>query len=84
MKTRAAETSRSFPSLAELLTSEQIERTHQASLEILESIGLEVNNARAREIFRRHGCRIADDGLRVTFPPEVVTEPPDPRDPPRM
>jgi len=62
-----------FPSLSELLTREQVERTHQASLEILDSVGLEVNNARAREILRHHGCRIGDDA-RVTLPPEVVSE----------
>lgn len=62
-----------FPSLSELLTREQIERTHQASLEILDTVGLEVHNARAREVLRHHGCRVGDDA-RVTLPPEVVDE----------
>jgi trimethylamine--corrinoid protein Co-methyltransferase len=63
-----------FPSMAQLLTDSQVERTHEASLEILESVGLEVHNARAREFYQRSGCRVADDGLRVTIPPKVVEE----------
>ena len=42
---------------ATLLTPEQVERTHAASLEILENIGLLVRNEKARRIFARHGCR---------------------------
>lgn len=65
---------RLFPSLAQLLTEEQVARTHEASLEILDSVGLEVHNARAQDVYRYHGCRVADDGLRVTIPPRVVEE----------
>ncbi len=57
---------------ATLLTDQQVERTHQASLEILENVGLLVRNKKAREIFVRHGCRL--DGERVRYPPAVVEE----------
>jgi trimethylamine--corrinoid protein Co-methyltransferase len=57
---------------ATLLTDEQVERTHQASLEILENVGLLVRNKRAREIFTRHGCHL--DGERVRYPREVVEQ----------
>jgi trimethylamine--corrinoid protein Co-methyltransferase len=63
-----------FPSRTELLTSGEARRVHEASLEILEHVGLEVNNARAREIFRWHGCRIDQENLRVTIPSPVVEE----------
>jgi trimethylamine--corrinoid protein Co-methyltransferase len=38
----------------------------------LENVGLEVNNLRARDIFRRNGCRIDEERLRVTSPGRVV------------
>ena len=39
-------------SFAELLTQEQVERVHEASLEILEEVGLLVRFAPARDLFR--------------------------------
>ena len=63
-----------MPTLAQLLTDEQTARTHTASLEILDQVGLEVNNPRAREIYQRHGCRVDNENQRVTLPPNVVEE----------
>jgi trimethylamine---corrinoid protein Co-methyltransferase len=57
-------------SFAELLTQEQVERVHEASLEILEEVGLKVRYEPAREVFAKHGCSV--DGERVKFPREVV------------
>jgi len=57
-------------SFAELLTQEQVERIHEASLEILEEVGLKVRYEPAREIFAKHGCSV--DGERVKFPRAVV------------
>jgi len=57
-------------SFAELLTQEQVERIHEASLEILEEVGLKVRYEPAREIFARHGCSV--DGERVKLPRAVV------------
>ncbi len=57
---------------ATLLTQQQVERTHSASLEILENVGMLVRNEKARLIFTQHGCR-ADAGTQiVTFPSGVV------------
>ncbi len=63
-----------IPGPARLLADAEVERVHQASLKVLEDVGLEVNNERAREIYRRHGGVLGDDGLRVTLPPAVVEE----------
>ncbi len=63
-----------FPSCATLLTQQQVQRTHEASLEVLERVGLEVHNAQARDVFRRHGCAVDTDTLRVTIPSAVVEE----------
>ncbi|MCC6501221.1 MAG: trimethylamine methyltransferase family protein [Anaerolineales bacterium] len=57
-------------SFAELLTQEQIERIHEASLEILQETGMKVRYEPARELFANHGCSV--DGERVKFPREVV------------
>ena len=59
---------------ATLLTQEEVERTHAASLEILEKVGLLVHNEQARALFTRHGCHVDAGGQVVRFPPEVVEE----------
>jgi len=55
---------------AALLTQEQVEKIHDASLEILEETGLKVRYAPARELFKKHGCGVEDE--RVKFPRAVV------------
>jgi trimethylamine--corrinoid protein Co-methyltransferase len=57
-------------SFAELLKQEQVQRIHDASLEILEEVGLKVRYEPARDVFARHGCSV--DGERVKFPRDVV------------
>jgi trimethylamine--corrinoid protein Co-methyltransferase len=57
---------------AQLLTPEQVQRVHQASLEILENVGLLVHNAEARERFAKHGCWVDPETRIVKFPPTVV------------
>jgi trimethylamine---corrinoid protein Co-methyltransferase len=59
---------------AEVITTEQIERIHQASLEILENIGLLVRNEKARQMFDQHGCIVDTGGELVRFPARVVEE----------
>jgi trimethylamine--corrinoid protein Co-methyltransferase len=59
-------------SFAELLTQEQVERVHDASLEILEQVGLKVRYKPARELFEKHGCITSTDSEIVKFPRAVV------------
>ncbi|MEW5988672.1 MAG: trimethylamine methyltransferase family protein [Chloroflexota bacterium] len=59
---------------SELLTPEQVVRVHEASLEILEQVGMQVRNQRAREILARHGCPVDDQTERVRFPRAVVEQ----------
>ncbi len=56
----------------ELLTPAQVERLHEASLEVLEEVGILALNTAAREVFRRHGCAVDETAQLVKFPPEVV------------
>ncbi len=57
---------------ATLLTPEQVQRVHEASLQVLAEVGLLVRNERARAIFARHGCRVDSETQIVNFPPNVV------------
>ena len=59
---------------AELLTSEQVERIHEASLEILKNVGLLVRNEEARGRFAKHGCHVDAETQIVKFPRSVVEE----------
>ena len=59
---------------ATLLTPEQVERVHEASLEVLENVGLLVRNEEARERLARHGCRVDAETQIVKFPRAVVEE----------
>src|SRR4030067_3491588 len=59
---------------ATLLTPAQVERVHGASLEILSQGGLLVRNARAREVFGRHGARVDGESQIVRLPASVVEE----------
>jgi trimethylamine---corrinoid protein Co-methyltransferase len=56
----------------ELLAPEEVRRTHEASLEVLESVGILAHNPKARAILRQHGCRVDDDSGMVKFPADVV------------
>jgi trimethylamine--corrinoid protein Co-methyltransferase len=60
--------------LATVLTPEQVVRVHQASLEILEKVGLLVRNPQARQIFARHGCRMDEATEIVRLPRQVVED----------
>jgi trimethylamine--corrinoid protein Co-methyltransferase len=59
---------------ATLLTQQQVERTHAASLEILENVGLLVRNENAFTIFKQHGCQVDKESQIVKFPIRVVEE----------
>ena len=58
---------------ATLLTSEQVEQVHQASLEILENIGLSGPTIRKPVIITiKYGCQVDNETQIVKFPPPVV------------
>lgn len=52
--------------------NQECEKIHAASLEILERIGVDVHDDRARRIFESAGARV--DGLRVYIPAHLVTQ----------
>jgi len=56
-----------------LLTTDQLQQVHQATLRVLEQTGVVFEHPRAVEILAGIGCK-AQDGMRVRFPPHVVEE----------
>ncbi len=58
--------------LAEMLTPDQIARTHEASLEILSETGLLVRNEKARHRFAENGCPVDHETEIVKFPSDIV------------
>ncbi len=58
----------------ELLTPAEVQRTHEASLEVLETVGILAHNVAARAVFKEHGCRVDDESGLVRFPAHVVEE----------
>jgi trimethylamine--corrinoid protein Co-methyltransferase len=59
---------------ATFLSPDQVQRIHEASLEILEQVGLLVRNEKARTRLAHHGCPVNPDSLIVKFPRAVVEE----------
>lgn len=58
----------------ELLTPDQVTQVHEASLQILEDVGLLVRNERAKEIFKEHGLTVDAESELVKFPRRIVEE----------
>ncbi len=56
-----------------LLTEEQIEEIHRASLEVLETIGVRLLHDEAVEMLRDAGCRVVDGNI-VQIPNWLVEE----------
>ena len=56
----------------ELANAEQLERIHQASLKVLEEIGIEVLHDGARVILKKAGAIVDEETQRVRFPRELV------------
>ena len=55
-----------------LLSTEEVEKIHDASLEILENIGVQVHLQKARDIFAQHGCQVDNNSMVVKLPRKVV------------
>ena len=59
---------------AALMTQDEVKQVHDASLEILQELGLLVRNENARKIFEKHGCKVGSEDGVVRFPRHVVEE----------
>jgi len=58
----------------EVLSKEEIERIHSASMEVLETVGIKVDYAYARELFRKAGALVDEANQAVRIPESVVRQ----------
>ncbi len=58
----------------EVLSQDQLETIHHASLRILKEIGVRVNDPDSRQRLKAIGCDVDDSNDRVRFDPALVTE----------
>lgn len=56
----------------EILTSDEIEKIHSGSLEVLQETGMTVADLRSRQILEAGGCLVDHEIDRVKFPPDLV------------
>lgn len=56
----------------EVLTPQEIERIHAASMEVLQKVGIKVGYRRAREMFGEAGARVDHDAEVVRIPESLV------------
>jgi trimethylamine---corrinoid protein Co-methyltransferase len=64
-------TKRAFPPMA-LVSADEVEAIHVASLKVLSEIGMDFMLPEARELWRKAGAKI--DGERVRFDPAMIEE----------
>lgn len=55
-----------------VLSDDQIRRTHEAALEVLDKVGVALDHPKAQEVLSGLGARVSDDKKRVFLPPELV------------
>ena len=58
----------------ELLSADELESIHLASLRVLAELGMDFLDADAREALRAAGAKVEPDSQRVRFDPDLVTE----------
>jgi len=56
----------------EVLSQEEVELIHAASMEILAEVGIKVNYKKARELFREAGAEVNEETLAVKLPEKLV------------
>lgn len=64
---------RNFPPL-KVLTEEQVEAIHRATLAVLRETGVRFESKKALEILEKNGCIVDHDEMRVRFPEAVIEE----------
>jgi len=56
----------------EVVSADELESIHQASLQVLERVGMEFNCPESRSIMREAGAEVDESTMRVRFPRELV------------
>lgn len=56
----------------EVLSLDEVERIHAASMEVLAEVGIKVNYKKARDLFREAGAQVDEDSLAVKIPENII------------
>jgi trimethylamine--corrinoid protein Co-methyltransferase len=59
---------------SKLISDDELESLHNASLRVLQEIGVDVLHDEARRIMKAHGAEIVGDSERVRFDPAMIME----------
>lgn len=57
-----------------ILTDEQIQTIHQATLDVLRETGVRIEHKRALKFLEKNGCKVDYEQMRVRFPEGLVEE----------
>ncbi len=57
-----------------LLSEEQVEDIHQATLEVLRETGIRIENEWALGFFEKNGCIVDEQEMRVRFPGDLIED----------
>lgn len=60
------------PSIQTPLSEKEMQKLHEASLAILEDVGMQIDHPRARSILHDAGARVDNDQIKVKFPADMV------------
>ena len=55
-----------------VLSKGDMEKIHSAALTILDEVGMRIDSDEALAYLAQAGCRVQQEGMRVTFPPRIV------------
>lgn len=58
----------------EVLSKDELEQIHSASLELLQKVGIKVDSEKARNILKKNGAEVSENSLFVKFPESLITE----------
>jgi trimethylamine--corrinoid protein Co-methyltransferase len=58
----------------ELLSKDEIELIHSASLELLSSVGIKIDSKETRDLLEKNGAETNSDSKFIKFPEEIVKE----------
>jgi trimethylamine--corrinoid protein Co-methyltransferase len=58
----------------EVLSDEQLEAIHRATLEVLWVTGVRMEHEQGLKLLEQHGCKVDDDAMRVRMPQGLVEE----------
>lgn len=58
----------------QLLSEQDLEKIHSATLSLMKNVGVRVNGREAKEIYRKAGCTIDEASGLIQFPEELVND----------